>query len=61
MYPAGATVPNASNLNFTAGQTIPNLVTVKVGSDGKVKLTNNSPGTAQLIADVAGYYLPGTG
>ena len=59
-YASGATRPNASNLNFSAGQTVPNLVTVPVGSDGKVTLFNSSSGTSQLIADVAGYYLPGT-
>ena len=60
VYPSGSTQPTASNLNFTAGQTIPNLVTVKLGTGGKIKLTNNSGGTVQLIADVAGYYLAGT-
>ena len=31
VYPCGSEVPLASNLNFVAGQTVPNLVTVKVG------------------------------
>ena len=47
--------PLASNLNFTAGQTIPNLVIVKVGTDGKIDLTN-LPATVHVIADVVGYY-----
>ncbi|MDQ0819702.1 hypothetical protein QFZ79_001994 [Arthrobacter sp. V4I6] len=59
-YASGTGRPNASNLNFAANQTVPNLVTVPVGADGKVTLFNRSGGTAQLIADVAGYYLPGT-
>ena len=59
-YASGSARPNASNLNFSAGQTVPNLVTVPVGSNGKVALFNRSSGTAHLIADVAGYYLPGT-
>jgi hypothetical protein len=59
-HASGTGRPNASNLNFAAGQTVPNLVTVPVGADGKVTLFNRSGGTAQLIADVAGYYLPGT-
>ena len=59
VYPAGSTQPTASNLNFTAGQSTPNLVTVKVGDGGKVTLTNNSGGTVHLIADVAGYHLSG--
>jgi hypothetical protein len=59
-YASGAARPNASNLNFSTGQTVPNLVTVPVGADGKVTLFNRSSGTTQFIADVAGYYLPGT-
>jgi len=59
-YPSGTGQPTASNLNFTSGQSIPNLVTVKVGADGTINLTNNSPGSVQLIADVAGYYISGT-
>ncbi len=58
-YPNGTTRPNASNLNFGPGQTVPNLVTVPVGSDGKVALYNESDGTSQLIADVTGYYTDG--
>jgi NAD-specific glutamate dehydrogenase len=46
-----------SNLNYVAGQTVPNLVIVKVGADGKINLTNSSTGTVSLIADIAGYYL----
>ena len=55
VYPSGQTRPLASNLNPTAGVTAPNLVVVKVGSDGKVNLYN-AVGTTHLIADVAGYY-----
>ncbi len=57
-YASGTTVPGTSSENFIAGQTIPNSVTVPVGTDGKVTLLNNSPGTTDLIADIAGYYLP---
>jgi alpha-tubulin suppressor-like RCC1 family protein len=63
-YPAGTTRPTASNLNFTAGRTVPNLVTVGLGTGGKagkVTLFNGSSGTVQLVADAAGYYLAGTG
>ncbi|MGY2746614.1 hypothetical protein [Arthrobacter sp. UYCu723] len=59
-YASGTARPNASNLNFNTGQNVPNLVTVPVGADGKVTVFNRSAGTTQLIADVAGYYLPGT-
>ena len=59
VYPDLTSKPTASNLNFVAGQTIPNLVVVGVGTNGKIALANNSPGTVQLIADVSGYYLGG--
>ncbi len=60
VYPSDVSVPTASNLNFGPGQTVPNLVTVKLGADGKVKVANQSAGTTYLIADVAGYYVAGT-
>jgi hypothetical protein len=54
-WPAGEVRPVASNLNFVAGQTVPNLVMVKVGPDGTVNLFN-SAGSTDVIADVAGWY-----
>ena len=58
-FPTGQTLPLASNLNFDAGQTVPNLVVVKVGTGGKVGLYN-AFGTVHVIADVAGWYDDGT-
>ncbi|MGY0233285.1 right-handed parallel beta-helix repeat-containing protein [Longispora urticae] len=55
VYPNGRALPNASNLNWTAGQTVPNLVVVPV-IDGKVNLRNSGPGTVHVIADVVGYH-----
>ncbi|MET9952983.1 hypothetical protein ABZ135_15710 [Streptomyces sp. NPDC006339] len=61
VFPAGTTRPATSNLNFTAGRTIPNLVVVPVSADGKVTFYNHS-GSVDLLADVAGYYTTdGTG
>jgi hypothetical protein len=58
VYPTGSgDVPVVSNLNLSAGQTVANLVTVKIGPDGKVRLRNQS-GSVHLIADIAGYYAP---
>ena len=51
--------PTASNLNFPAGLTVPNLVMVAPGSDGQVTLYNNSPAPLQVVADVAGFHLSG--
>ncbi len=55
-YPDGKSVPTASNLNFTKGQTIANSVIVPVGSDGKIRFYNGSTKATSVIADVVGYY-----
>lgn len=60
VYPATETMPLTSNLNWTAGQTTPNLVVVPLNSDGAVKITNNSTGTVQFIADLEGYFTTST-
>ena len=54
-WPTGSPRPLTSNLNFTAGQTIPNLVVAKVGAGGKVSIYNGA-GSAHVVADVAGWY-----
>ncbi len=59
VYPDGLAKPDTSNLNFTAGLTVANLVTVPV-TNGKVTLFVESPGSAHLIADLSGYYTAGT-
>jgi hypothetical protein len=55
VYPTGITRPTASNLNFPAGWTGANSVTVPVGTDGQVDIFN-AAGNVQVIADVMGYY-----
>ena len=55
VWPTGSPQPDASNLNFSSGATIPNLVIARVGTDGKVSLRNNG-GTVDVIADVQGWY-----
>lgn len=59
-YPAGSAVPEVSNLNAAAHTTVPNLVTVPLGSDGAVTLRNNA-GSVHLVADLAGWYAPHSG
>ncbi|MGW5424512.1 FlgD immunoglobulin-like domain containing protein [Streptomyces sp. NPDC003943] len=59
VYPYGTVRPPVSNLNFTAGQSVPNLVIVPV-KDGKVTLYNHA-GTVDLLADVTGYFKGGAG
>ena len=55
VYPSGGSRPLASNLNYVAGQTVPNLVIVKVGADGFITLYNHS-GAVHVIVDVAGWF-----
>jgi hypothetical protein len=59
VYPDGTPQPATSNLNFLAGQTVPNLVVAPVGANGNVAITNGSPGTAHLLADVSGWFSSG--
>jgi hypothetical protein len=54
-YPTGSSVPTASNLNMSPGQTVPNLVVAKVGNNGKVDIYN-AVGATDVIFDVAGWY-----
>jgi len=54
VFPCGSALPDASNLNFSRAQTIPNLVIAKIGTAGKVCLYT-SAGT-DLIADANGYF-----
>jgi hypothetical protein len=56
-FPTGATKPLASNLNFLPGQTVPNLVMVKLGTGGKFSVYN-AQGNTHVIADVVGWFGP---
>ena len=58
VYPAGETEPAVSSLNWAAGQTIPNLVTVGLDAAGRFTATNYA-GSTDVIVDVQGYYGPG--
>ena len=54
-YPGGSEPPRASNLNYTRGTTVPNLVLVGLGPDGTIQL-RASTGTPHLVVDVVGWY-----
>jgi len=60
VWPTGQVKPVTSNINFSRNQTVPNLVTVKVGAGGDISFYNNL-GSIDLVADLAGYYVDGTG
>ena len=60
VYPHGVPqVPTTSNLNFTPGLTVANLVTVPV-IDGKVQIDVTSTAPLSLVADISGYYTAGS-
>ena len=56
--PTDASFPDVSNLNAAVGETVANLVTVPVGSNGAVRL-RSSGGPVDLIADLQGYFVLG--
>jgi hypothetical protein len=47
--------PRSSNMNFRAGEIVPNLVLAPVGAGGKVRL-DNFAGTVDVVADVVGWF-----
>jgi hypothetical protein len=55
VFPAGGATPLASNLNFRAGETVPNRVIVGVGGSGQVGIFNGK-GTTNVVADVNGWF-----
>lgn len=59
VYPTGNPTPVASSLNWSAGQTVPNLVEVQVGSGGQVRAFNGL-GEADVIFDLEGWVSPQT-
>lgn len=55
VFPWGEALPNTSNVNIKRfGQMVPNLVTVRLGAEGKVGLYSSI--SANLLVDVFGYY-----
>ncbi|SDS91882.1 serine protease [Streptomyces sp. TLI_053] len=57
-------VPATSTLNFKAGETVSNTVTVALAPNGRydtpeISVYNNA-GTTDVVADVLGYYVPST-
>ncbi len=57
VYPAGEPQPLISNLNWSPGETVPNLVIVPVGSGGEVTFYNDQ-GRADVVVDLEGYFAP---
>ena len=55
VFPTGTARPQASSVNFNAHWVGANLVTVRLGTAGKVRIFNAS-GSTHVVADVLGYY-----
>ena len=58
VFPAGSSRPLASNVNFVAGESVPNAVIAKVGAGGKVSVYN-SVGATHVVVDVQGWFAEG--
>jgi len=58
VYPCGEALPTASNLNFVAGQTVPNLVIARPGVGGRVCVFADAG--VDVLADVAGFFPAGS-
>ena len=54
VFPCGNARPNASNLNFSAGEVIPNSVLARVGAAGRVCFFSSTD--TDLLVDVSGYF-----
>jgi hypothetical protein len=55
VWPDGTGRPTASDLNWVPGQTVPNLVVVKLGANGMVDVYNLA-GSTDVVIDVVGWY-----
>jgi uncharacterized protein (DUF1501 family) len=55
VWPSGEPKPFASSVNMVPGQTVPNMVLSRVGTNGKVSIYNNS-GSTDVVVDVLGCF-----
>jgi hypothetical protein len=55
VWPTGVSRPTASDLNWVAGQTVPNLVVATLGSDGAIQVFN-AAGSVDVVVDVSGWH-----
>ncbi|MEQ1872344.1 MAG: SpoIID/LytB domain-containing protein [Ilumatobacteraceae bacterium] len=58
VWPAGQARPLSSNLNFSPGRVVPNMVIVPLGADGKISLW--SPVNLDVVVDVLGWFPTGS-
>jgi hypothetical protein len=59
-FPSGGSLPNASNVNFNAGENVPNLAILRPGAGGSVRFvltsSNGQPATGHVIVDIVGWF-----
>jgi hypothetical protein len=55
VHPSTKALPTASDLNWVAHQTLPNLVVATLGDTGAISFYN-AAGTADVVADLVGYF-----
>src|ERR1017187_4539297 len=56
VFPTGASMPLASNIDYVGGEVVPNLVEVGIGTNGQVSFYSLS--RTDLVVDVEGYASP---
>lgn len=56
LWPDGEARPPASNLNYVAGQVVPNAFTLRLGTNGQFRVY--SPASTDFIIDITGYFAP---
>ena len=56
VWPDGTAKPAATALLFEAGSRLANMITVKLGTNGKIRVAN-AAGEAHVVLDLAGYYV----
>ncbi len=57
-WPTGSKQPETSNINWTAGEVVPNMVTAALSSSGTISVYTSAG--ANIVVDVMGYYASGT-
>ena len=56
LYPAGTSLPLASSINYTAGQTRANNAIIPLNAFGEMTVVAKPSGTVHFILDVNGFF-----
>lgn len=57
VFPDDVSRPNASNVNFGPGETIPNLAVVRIAPNGRIAIANEL-GSVDVVGDIVGFFAP---